>query len=310
MKLKLNLIAVAVALAAASSAQATLSLASNQQGGTGNSSAVFVAIDNALSTSLTVDLGVTFASFLNAPGFTSAVGSLANPAGVTAQWNLKNNTYTLNGAAVTGNYVWDTRVNSFLTTVGSNYKWGVFAADTVSSQTISGTNTIVGQNLIYTTNSFNPDNSETGVNASLLNNAAVAVNEFLAASNTRGSQIAGSTGANIETGGTQFLGTGLASTGVGDFGNITSADFLNVPGGTSFFQWAGSAAAGQPVNVFSMGAPNVLGAAASNQSTWTWDQSAGVLTYTVAPVPEPGTYAMLIAGLLAVGFMARRRAQR
>jgi hypothetical protein len=27
----------------------------------------------------------------------------------------------------------------------------------------------------------------------------------------------------------------------------------------------------------------------------------------LAPVPEPGTYAMLLAGLAAVGFMARRR---
>jgi hypothetical protein len=35
--------------------------------------------------------------------------------------------------------------------------------------------------------------------------------------------------------------------------------------------------------------------------------SAGVLTYTVASVPEPETYAMLLAGLGMMGFVARRR---
>lgn len=33
------------------------------------------------------------------------------------------------------------------------------------------------------------------------------------------------------------------------------------------------------------------------------------LTYMIAPVPEPSTYAMMLAGLAAVGFVARRRRQ-
>lgn len=40
---------------------------------------------------------------------------------------------------------------------------------------------------------------------------------------------------------------------------------------------------------------------------WTLS-STGALTYTVAAVPEADTYAMLLAGLGLVGFMARRRA--
>jgi hypothetical protein len=37
------------------------------------------------------------------------------------------------------------------------------------------------------------------------------------------------------------------------------------------------------------------------------DYAAGSVTLYTAPVPEPGTYAMLFAGLAAMGFVARRR---
>jgi len=40
--------------------------------------------------------------------------------------------------------------------------------------------------------------------------------------------------------------------------------------------------------------------------------SAGTIAYdniTITAVPEPQTYAMLMAGLLAVGFLVRRRQQ-
>ncbi|MBH1987020.1 MAG: PEP-CTERM sorting domain-containing protein [Burkholderiales bacterium] len=37
------------------------------------------------------------------------------------------------------------------------------------------------------------------------------------------------------------------------------------------------------------------------------DASTGVLSYTVSAVPEPSTYAMLVAGLVVAGAAARRR---
>ena len=37
------------------------------------------------------------------------------------------------------------------------------------------------------------------------------------------------------------------------------------------------------------------------------DYDAHVLGLRLVPVPEPGTYAMLLAGLTAMGFVARRR---
>jgi len=49
-------------------------------------------------------------------------------------------------------------------------------------------------------------------------------------------------------------------------------------------------------------------AALSSTETVTLDSTAGTLTIgTVSPVPEPSSYALLVAGLACVGFVARRR---
>ena len=36
-------------------------------------------------------------------------------------------------------------------------------------------------------------------------------------------------------------------------------------------------------------------------------QGGGIVNFGAAPIPEPETYALMLAGLLAVGFIARRR---
>jgi hypothetical protein len=49
------------------------------------------------------------------------------------------------------------------------------------------------------------------------------------------------------------------------------------------------------------------GAGYTFNSALTADSDVYGISFAVTPVPEPGTYAMLIAGLAAVGFVARRR---
>lgn len=49
--------------------------------------------------------------------------------------------------------------------------------------------------------------------------------------------------------------------------------------------------------------------------TWTnasnpLDTVSGSVNFTVAAIPEPETYAMMLAGLGLMGFMARRRKQK
>jgi hypothetical protein len=57
------------------------------------------------------------------------------------------------------------------------------------------------------------------------------------------------------------------------------------------------------VNQF--GNPSTVDSLSAAPITFTFDIATNQLV--LAPVPEPGTYAMLLAGLAAVGFMARRR---
>lgn len=307
MNFRQNSVALALALLAASGAHANLTNAIG-----GNSSAAFVAITNDGTLSLTVDLGVTLASFLPAPGTqgvpataTFSAGLLSAPSTV-AQWNFAANTFTVNGASQSGTNNWNAAANSFFTAAAGagGYKWGVIAADGLSGAPTAAS-PVRGQNILFTGISVDYDNNaNSGIGSPSIGDAAGAVSTFFANSNTAsgGTHAAGVSGANTATSGDAFLGTTLAQ-GVGNFGvTFGNNDFLVEPTAVSRFSWASTAT--NPTSIYSIGNTYALGADASIPATFTWNASSNTLVYAV---PEPGTYALMLVGLAGLGLLASRR---
>lgn len=312
---KLNaLMAAAVATLAVASASANPTL--GNAGSNGNSSLSFVAINTAWDTSLTVDLGVSLASFLpQVSGLTFSGGTLGTGP-VTASWNFAANTYTLNGSTQSLSANWS-NVGTFLTGAGANgYQWGVIGGDSVSGLGASGaetaTNLLQNQNVVYTAvaNDFDGSNAS-GTSQSSIGGAATNYDNFLASTSGKGTHSPTVHGSNIATSGGEFLATTLTASGVGDFSQqFGTNSFLIDPTSVAKFYLANVGTTATGARIYDIGSPLALGADSALPATWTWDQTNSTLTYSVSPVPEPSTYGMLMAGLMAVGFMVRRRSAR
>jgi hypothetical protein len=310
MRFQRNAVAAAMSLLAIGGAHANL--VTSLQGG-GSSSAAFVAITNDGTLSLTVDLGVSLASFLPAggtqgvpAGSTFAAGLLSAPSTV-AQWNLSANSFTVNGSAQSGTNSWSTVAGSFFSSPAAvaGYRWGVIAADGVTGATASASNVVRGQSILFTNGvpvDFNNDPLE-GTSAGTISDGHGNITNFYASSNLLGTHAAGVRGANTASAGDAFLGNTLANGGVGNFGStFGNNDFLVDPTAVSRFTWATNAA--NPTAIYSIGNTYALGANASIPATFTWNAATNTLVYAV---PEPGTYALMLLGMGGLGLLARRR---
>lgn len=95
--------------------------------------------------------------------------------------------------------------------------------------------------------------------------------------------------------------TGLASASNGqtftDSSNPSFAVISNANGGNVLASWGGS----------SYGFQYVLGFNDAFSGDRDFDDYKVGVNFVAAPVPEPSTYALMLAGLAAVGFVARRR---
>lgn len=269
MNFKLKALVAAVAFAAAGSAFAAIQ-PGNNAATSQQGELVFYAFGydaNGNAATYVKDLGVSFNTFVATPSYAAV------DLDTDANWS------------------------SFLGAGLSNTQWGVFA-----TQKTANSATAANGIRILTTAAGN-DASQEISNANLTlahgntNVALVALNFGSTDYATNSSYYFSPAAVNGPASGNfgAYLGSDFKTTGV--FFNITN------PIGTtsaSFFQvarGAGSNAAGIPV-------------VTDVDATKVWNLTAGnELSYAVptAPIPEPETYAMMAAGLMLLGAVARRR---
>jgi PEP-CTERM motif len=238
---------------------------------TGTSSLFLMAYDNVALRTYSFDTGLSYEQFF-AGGRTAGTG--VTTAGTTFSFTLPSFSTFLAGL--------DT----------ANVRWGVFGGDQNQSlgptgagvmMTGSGTGgTVAGNTRVANINGNNSnminDHNFLGTHPTAANGWAIKNSDpgQLNSDGGYGGRMLGS--ANNFNGNTSFNVTGA----IGD-----SLNFFLFDRGT-------------PLVTTKSTFQNALG-----NATWTLS-SNGNLVYT-APVPEPGTYAMMLAGLLTLGAVARRR---
>lgn len=274
MKFQLKALVAALAIVAAVPAQAAL-----QTGTNGDSSLILTLVDSTNVVSATFDLGSTFTTF----------DRTANQS-----WNLVSN---LNYSAA-----W----TAFSAAASAGKQWGIYMAD--------GNGTAAFDQQRFATSGL--ATGLTNITNSQLGGDAANFDSFITASN------------NIVANGTSILNNHQQ---VADGSNFVSQlPASNAASGLSANAYSGTT--GKIANRSS----DANGAFDTNLFVWTLTRSStnlvgqttsaqvnvagfnpyfnlssnGVLTYTAsnaAPIPEPETCGMLLAGLGMIGFVARRR---
>ena len=302
--MKLQYIAAAVALAtgmgAANAAIDTNQGSSKAGVGTGNGNLSLIAFDNTGGTTTAgiFDLGLTMNDFVGATGNGTAMGagSLAATAGSSIVWDFNANTISINGTLSTafGGNDWTAAWNRLLTNVDmAELQFVVTAFDNTGFGAakrilVTGDQTQTDASLLAQNNSL----FATAMQPADLNNIfnGVANKGTIASADNGAFTFVSGDGATSRADGYVMAGDGFANNwrnGVVLAGNEAFAN-------TTTVLWLLDGTGRE-----SLAAEGIK-----------LDVAGGQLVYgtpVTAPIPEPSTYALAIAGLAIVGAIARRR---
>jgi len=271
MNLKLQALVLAAAMAMSVSGAANATLAN---GASGNSSVFLTVLDNTNNISALFDLG------LNYNDFASQITPGINAAGTTYSWDLTSANYSA---------AW----NTFLGTADlSTSKWAIYTGDNAG-------NGAGARGMVVTYSSgVNFSNSQ-------LQTGQTSFDTYL--------------NANANLGNHQSVENGASSaTSTNAFAESASAYGTNgrVAGQGNLITWGNFDTSLKVVSLVRSNTSAGSNTTFTNYNNQYGDSlfsltSAGGLTYAAAaataPVPEPETYAMLLAGLGLMGAIARRR---
>jgi len=269
MKFNLKSIVAAVAMTVASAS----AMAAIQPGTVGNAGGggelFFVAYDATagIKSSYIKDLGVTFSSFLATPTY-SAMNSL----NVSSDANWTTYLSNIGGSANLGNTRWAVVGTLQDSTIGINNAQGSKLLVTGQAAVPAASNAQVAATAGEINTVFLPDLGDA---------SSVAVNNSYVYS---ASDVTVKNWSNIEQ-------TNVNS-------NLGFSIVNPIGTGANFYQLVRSSN-----RATSAGTVSTVLSIARNDTQWQFDGS----TVWAAPVPEPETYGMLLAGLALVGAIARRR---
>lgn len=286
--MKLQYIAAAVALATGMGA----ANAALERGSNGNGSLIMIAYDNigGTTTAGVFDLGLSIDDLIGATGKGTTIdsNSLSETVG-TMKWDFINNTITLDGTVTSfgGTNDWTGAWNTLLANSdAADLRFVVTGFDTTGRGPLQRS-IVTGVKDPRPSDLFNST-----TNASNVQQIAIGNNDIFTPQNSRGTHATAANGAYTFTAadGATTRANGYAMAGDGFAANWRGTNNL---GGETFanmstYLWVVDGTAAERILPFEV----------------TLNVADGTL---VAAVPEPSTYALVIAGLAVAGIAARRR---